>query len=350
MTTHRTPLRLLHRDGAVIAALRPLLDRDGVATLEEPPSEAALRSPGGPTLYLADDIDAFADAERALAGARRAPGLAEQLRRLAVEGVGRAGLFAQALGAEVDGAPVVVLFVEPALLPAIWQPLLSPFLGLSPAPAARSTPASAAPALPPAPTPASSSTGRVSLSEMPGAERPRVAEPTETPPGWRKGLEALGGALRKGAWVELPAALERVAPVQNVLDSAGEHGEVRTPDGRVWAAYGFPDLERPASKVLLVRVGEPMAEILALHRWPRLVGLVTEGEGVLPSADLDPAALCIERTGRPAPNWGSLFAVEADAVYLLRDQKVWRWDGRKETELGRPTQALASLLLQWSQR
>ena len=350
MTRHRTPLRLLHRDGAGIAALRPLLDRAGVATLEEAPSEAALRAPGGPTLLLADAIEVFAGAQRALAEARLAPGLGEQLRRLAVEAVGRPGLFAQALGAEVDGEPVVVLFVEPAVLPIVWGPLLAPFLGLAtateaPRPAPATTPLAAPPA-----APASAGVGRVSLTEMPGAERPKVAEPAETPPGWRKGLETLGGVLRKGAWVELPEALERVAPVQNVLDSAGEQGEVRTPEGRVWAAYGFPDLERPASKVLLVRPGEPYAEIVALHRAPRLVGLVAEGDGVLPSADLDPTALCVERTGRPAPNWGSLFAVEADAVYLLRDQKVWRWDGRKETELGRPTQALATLLLQWSQR
>lgn len=169
--------------------------------------------------------------------------------------------------------------------------------------------------------------------------------------GWEAGLLAMGGRLERGRFPPLPEVFERLAPARNVLDTAGERGLVTLPDGRVYAAFGFPDLLRGRSKVLLIAEGEPLAEVIALHRHPRRVGVTTHGPSAwLPSADLDPDGPALERTGATCPSFGTLFAVEGGAVFYTRDRKVHGWDGRNEREEGTPAQVLASLLLRWSQR
>lgn len=196
-------------------------------------------------------------------------------------------------------------------------------------------------------------TGGVFVSQQEPAAAPAPASDDEAPvlTTWQRALSDLGATLDTGAWPALPEGLARLAPVRNVLESAGQFGRVTLPDGTVYVACGFPDLLRPASKVLLVREGDPQPEVVALHRHPRRVGVVVFGDdGYLPSADLDPDPVAEERTGRPLPEWGTLFAVEPAAVLVTRGGRVWRWDGRKEQELGSPTQAMASLVLRWSQR
>jgi hypothetical protein len=181
-----------------------------------------------------------------------------------------------------------------------------------------------------------------------GGEEGDAAPPAA---GWPSALAARGATLDTGAWPALPEGLARLAPVRNVLESAGQFGRVTLPDGTGYVACGFPDLLRPQSKVLLVREGDPQPEVVALHRHPRRVGVVVFGDdGYLPSADLDPDPVAEERTGRALPEWGTLFAVEAAAVLVTRGGRVWRWDGRKEEDMGTPTQAMASLVLRWSQR
>lgn len=205
----------------------------------------------------------------------------------------------------------------------------------------------AAAALPPAAAPAVAQ--GVTVQEQPAAPSP---EP-EAPPanGWQAGLVALDGMLDTDAWPALPEGLARLAPVRNVLESAGQIGRVTREDGTAWVACGFPDLRRPNSKVLLVREGDPQPEVIALHRHPRRVGAVVFGESPwLPAADLDPDPVAEARTGKPLPEWGTLFAVEAARVYVIRDGRVRSWDGSKEKDEGTRSQALASLVLRWSQR
>lgn len=168
--------------------------------------------------------------------------------------------------------------------------------------------------------------------------------------GWPAGLAALGGQLDTDAWPALPEGLARVAPVRNVLESAGQIGIV-TRDEVAWVAFGFPDLRRPGSKVLLVREGDPQPEVIALHRHPQRVGTMVFGDSPwLPTADADPDPIAREHTGRPLDAWGTLFAVEPSRVYILRDGRVRSWDGRNERDVGTRSQALASLVLRWSQR
>ena len=189
----------------------------------------------------------------------------------------------------------------------------------------------------------------VSVVPFPDAVAPEDERP-ELATGWEAGMRALGGALSDG-WPELPEALERLAPVCDVLNTAGQRAVMTCADGRRYAAFGFPDLKRTSSKVLLVRDGEPLAEIVALHRHPAQAGLLVYGDdGALPSADLLPGPVAERLTGRTPPGGGSLFALDAGAIYLSRERRVFRWDGRRETPEGTTTQALASLVLRWSQR
>ncbi|MEC7948637.1 MAG: hypothetical protein VX265_13815, partial [Myxococcota bacterium] len=95
--------------------------------------------------------------------------------------------------------------------------------------------------------------------------------------GWSAGLAALGGQLDTDAWPALPEGLARIAPVRNVLESAGQIGLV-TREEVTWVAFGFPDLRRADSKVLLVREGDPQPEVIALHRHPQRVGTLVFGD------------------------------------------------------------------------
>lgn len=189
----------------------------------------------------------------------------------------------------------------------------------------------------------------LSVSPMEAAAEPAASEPPAN--GWQAGLAALGGTLDTDAWPALPEGLARLAPVRNVLESAGQIGRVTREDGTTWVACGFPDLRRPGAKVLLVREGDPQPEVIALHRHPRRVGAVVFGDGPwLPAADLDPDPVAEQRTGKPLPEWGTLFAVEAASVYVSRSGRVYSWDGKRERDEGTVSQALASLVLRWSQR
>ena len=168
--------------------------------------------------------------------------------------------------------------------------------------------------------------------------------------GWSAGLAALGGQLDTDAWPALPEGLARIAPVRNVLESAGQIGLV-TREEVTWVAFGFPDLRRADSKVLLVREGDPQPEVIALHRHPQRVGTLVFGDSPwMPTADTDPDPIARERTGRPLDAWGTLLAVEPSRVYIVRDGRVRSWDGQKERDEGTRSQALASLVLRWSQR
>ncbi|RME25783.1 MAG: hypothetical protein D6798_08155 [Deltaproteobacteria bacterium] len=185
----------------------------------------------------------------------------------------------------------------------------------------------------------------------PAAPRPDADEPTAGRSGWQAGLAAIGGQLDRDRWPPLPAVFSRVAPARNVLETAGERATCVLPDGRRLPIFGWPDLRRSHSKVLLVAEGEPLAEVVALHRHPRQVGVVSEGgAGLLPGADSDLDSIARERTGSPPPDFGTLFALEGGTVYYRRNGRIWSWDGSRERDEGSPTQAFASLLLRWSQR
>jgi molybdenum cofactor biosynthesis protein B len=168
--------------------------------------------------------------------------------------------------------------------------------------------------------------------------------------GWQGAVAHLGATLAGGAPFDLPPALARLPAVQDVLASATQRAWLTLPSDRRYLAFGFPDLVRPASRVLLVQhedVDHP--EMVALHRWPRRVGVCGDG-GLLAPRDGDVHAEAVARTGREPACPGTLFAVEGDAVHVIEDGRVRRWDGSRVGAPQPRTSALGSLVLAWSQR
>jgi molybdenum cofactor biosynthesis protein B len=314
---------------------------------------------------------------------RELPGFGEIFRMLSWQEVGAAAMLSTAVGGIARGRPVFALPGSPNACRLAMEKLILPVLGHlvsevskeSPLPAkgaaaqkvapvkpaaSKATPAKGAEAGPSVPTKGIGLTA----SEPEPAPAPghgdlvsQMVNTAERPPeediatGWRAGLRALGGELRRGSFGEIPESVERIAAAMDVLNAATDRATVVLPDGRSYAAFGYPDLVRNGSKVLLVREAEPFAEIVALHRWPVRVGTCVEGDdGIAPSSDLDPGPVSQERTGAPFPGVGSLFAVEGASVYVLQGRKVAQFDGRNVADGWPLASAVGTLLLHWSQR
>jgi molybdenum cofactor biosynthesis protein B len=223
------------------------------------------------------------------------PGFGELFRMLSWEEIGSAAMLSTAIGGIAHGRPVFAVPGSPKACRLAMERLILPDIG-----------------------------------HLVGELRKETPLPA---PGWRGGLATLGAELKPGGTA--PVGLPRA--VLDVLESAGAHATLPATGGD-WFVCGFPDLVRPGAKVLAVR-GEPGAwEVLALHRFPTRVGVVGT-TGYLPAT--------VE--GLP-PHDGPLFAVDGAGACLLEDDGVTRWDGRRRTPMGSPDQALASLVLEWSQR
>jgi molybdenum cofactor biosynthesis protein B len=182
--------------------------------------------------------------------------------------------------------------------------------------------------------------------DAPSTTEPPASTPSAT--GWRAGLAALGGTLTPGSG-DLPEGLARIPAARDVLATAGQRAGVTLADGTTWSAYGFPDLQRDGSKVLLIREAPPVAEVVVLHRWPARCGLVSEdGEGVLPSAVA--LAEVETRTGRAHEGAGLLFALDRSAAWIVEGRTVTAIDAKGARHAGPVATVVGSLLLGWSQR
>jgi hypothetical protein len=170
-------------------------------------------------------------------------------------------------------------------------------------------------------------------------------------PGWQKWVQAHDAEILRDRREELPNNIDELAPVLQILHTAGEQAVLKIGRNKM-SLWGWPDLQRSTSKVIAVGWGLPFVEVVALHRHPTNTGLAIEEERALAgrrSADLD--ELTKSMTGRRNKNAeGELFAVEKGRVWTQRDSLVYEWDGKKERNVGSIQQALASLLLSWSQR
>jgi molybdenum cofactor biosynthesis protein B len=191
----------------------------------------------------------------------------------------------------------------------------------------------------------------VDLHEQP-AESAAEADDGEDLAPWQRAVAALDPAWQRSGCPALPDALQGNDGLRNVLEGAMQRGSL-TIEGERWGLYGFPDLLRPSSKVLLVGPGEPFGTVVALHRHPRQVGVLCRWGQALPgwpNTGNDPARVGQQLTGRTYPGEGQLFAVEADRVLVLEGTRVHSWDGRHRRDEGSPASALASLALRWSSR
>lgn len=288
---------------------------------------------------------------------RELPGFGELFRMLSWQDVGSASMLSTALGGIARGRPVFSLPGSPKACRLAMEKLILPELGHlvgelgkeAPLPTAAKPVPTARPAEKPVAVEAAEPAAPTDMiTQFPTPERPPE---DDIATGWRAGLRALGGEVKRGAYGEIPESVERLAPAMDVLNAAGDRAVVVLPDGREYAAFGYPDLQRNASKVLLVREGAPFAEVIALHRWPKRVGICVEGDdSPLPSADLDPGPVAEERTGAPYTGAGQLFAVEGGSIYVLQGKKVAQFDGRNVADGWPVASAVGTLLLHWSQR
>lgn len=322
---------------------------------------------------------------------RELPGFGEAFRALSFQAIGPAAILSGAVGGVAHNRSVFAIPGSPAACKLAMSELILPLLshiagelrkelplrkhGEAVKPVVRArvatdplpdelllTPATpvgarpvAAPAGPPAwgeplatPTPMEPPRRGTDVVQSPAPERPPEEEHAQ---GWLAAVKALDARLEPFGGAEIPDALARIPACMDVLSAAHARARLRAADGREWLLFGYPDLTRPASKVLAVREALPVAEIVALHRWPQRSGVATESsDGLVPAVDADLAAVSEERTGRAYEGEGQLFAVDGPHVYVQVRRWVRRWDGKRVGADDSVGTALGTLLLGWSQR
>jgi len=307
------------------------------------------------------------------------PGFGELFRQLSFAEVGSAALLSRACAGLIGNAVVFALPGSPNGVELAIKRLILPELGhlvrevekekpvspaidveveVVPAPIATTEAASNEPNRPP-----QVARWRLGLSKMVVTARGTMEPALPEPPagatghdlpdkGWLRAVHDLQGEVVRGRQPDLPPDLEKLAPLMDVLHAAGEVARLKLADGRSYTIYGYPDLQRPNSKVIAVGWGDPLAEVVALHRYPVQAGTSIAGtRGLMPSTAAPVVEVAKAITGAaPKTAGGTLFAVDADATYILRDGRVVRWDGRTERIEGTEKQALVTLAVSWHQR
>ena len=286
------------------------------------------------------------------------PGFGELFRYLSFKEIGSSAMLSRAVAGLVDRTFVFALPGSPAACRLAVNKLIGRELAHLVRELHKEAPAEGEPATTPHPPPVPQAPepvvdegeqgpgGWVTLEPI--ADVTDEEESIQSDRGWRRRLRQIGGVMGAERGVALPGWIGGHPPVDNVLGSGGERAKVEL-EGRSWTAVGFPDLLHDDAKVLLIE-DRPDGEVLALHRWPVLVGLVAGGEpGLLPSGgELEAQSRRV--TGAPYPSDGELVAVEGRTVYARRADVIFAWDGRRARDEGSLKQLRASLLLQWSQR
>ena len=177
----------------------------------------------------------------------------------------------------------------------------------------------------------------------------RVENPiTEPPPSsrWNTILDTLG-LNRLHQRQNLPLFIQENAAAADVLRSTTAHDTAQNEHGIVFHLYGFPDLLRPTSRVILIA---PDGGIVALHRGLTTTGINTPDTESFLLSRKSITEISLERTNAIPPQKKNLFALDHKMLYFSTDREIISWDGRKRQSVGQAKQVLASLLLHWSQR
>lgn len=313
---------------------------------------------------------------------RTLPGFGELFRARSFEAIGPAAMLSRATAGLIGGLAVFALPGSPDACALALDALILPAIGHLagelakeglPAPGARAKveakaapkaekpaksdaePARKAAEKPELPAPSGSlgqlGRNQIAVGATQDATRGGAAGDDGLPTGWKRAVYEISGEVKVGGYPELPEALGKIAPVTEVIARAGERGTLTLPSGRTYQLYGYPDLQGASSKVIAITEGEPFAEIIALHRYPVLTGLLVDAGGLLPTRGSSVATTCEAVTGRaPRDTSGQVLAVQGDAVWIERNGRALRWNGGREADDGTVKQVIASALLGWAQR
>ena len=193
----------------------------------------------------------------------------------------------------------------------------------------------------------------VGMADSGSSEAPSAGDADAVPDrGWKRAVYELSGKVRFDLREDLPQPIEKLAPVVNLLETAGEFAVLTLENGLKYSLFGWPDLRRDSSKVIAIGWGEPLAEVLALHRYPTMTGTcIEEGRGLLPDRWKSVEDVTEKVCGRAPKNTdGELFAMDGKHVWIQRGQRVFKWDGSNEREDGNYKQTLVSLMIDWHTR
>lgn len=294
---------------------------------------------------------------------RRLPGFGELFRQLSFAEIGADAMLSRATAGVVGATAVFAIPGSPAACRLAVDRLIGPTLGhlagqLGKPEAPPKMPGDLVteemelePVPPPAGAeqpPAARAIGRASVEAKHRHEEAAVPSGEAGP--WQRRIEEWSGRIVRGEREPFPEEIERMAPLVDLLVTAGDVAVLELPSGRRYSLWGFPDLRKASAKVLALGPGWPLCELVPLHR--TATGTCIEGPaGLVTGRSASVAATAEVLLGRapPSPD-GALFAIAGDAIFVERDGKVVRWDGHKETLLGTPKQALVSLALEWSRR
>lgn len=299
---------------------------------------------------------------------REIPGFGELFRLISFEEIGAAAMLSDAVGGLARGRLVFALPGSTGACRTAMEQLILPQLPHLAQELRKETPLPAKPSEAVKPVvrarPSAPAEPDVQALSPPALIQPPRrgvdVTPIEAPPpveaeppaaGWQAAIAALGGRLVPAGSLAVPDALAAIPAAMDVLNTAGARMRLVDDSGRSWLCFGFPDLLRASSKVVAIREALPVSEVVVLHRWPARVGLACElGDSLLPDTDSNVETLSADRTGRPCPEAGSLFAVDTGAVWIQQRRYVRRWDGRKLGPEENVGPAIGTLLLGWSQR
>lgn len=293
---------------------------------------------------------------------RELPGFGEIFRALSFAEIGSAAMLSSALGGIAQGKVVFALPGSTAGCRLAMEKLILPELGHLLAELAKESP------LRPPPRVVEANVPKITpvIRESAGRRPPDAGPPPVRPAGSGKAgaspgrtmtivevvLLTIGASFEVGTPVVVPEALTRYPAAMDVIDASGERVAVRFEDGALGFACGYPDLKRPAAKVLLVRPAASGVEVIAAHKGLQGVGLCASDapSQVLPSREDRLAAVTKMKTGAAYEGAGTVFAVDVGAVYFEEEGRIHRWDGRQRSTVGTVGQAMGSLFLSWSQR
>jgi|GEM_PF-5113644 len=155
-------------------------------------------------------------------------------------------------------------------------------------------------------------------------------------------------------WLLRPSTEQFVMPpelqhagIQQVFQSTTQFETRQNPMGELYGVYGFPDLLRPHSKVLLVTSD---GGIIALHRKQHTVVLSPMVEDLLFSMTT-PFPKWVSELLEKKLNTAEVFALEGTRVYGKIDRCLHSVTPQNSSKNEGPTNSVvASLILHWSSR